>query len=129
MYNLRVIVNLYLQLCFSMVDVGGLGDKDIHSCLISETACGVQAAVIFVDYGRSLETQYPVPINQAYAATKWATENSKPINVDSSRLAVASDSGGGNMAIAVTMLAKKSQKLKVNLPFKTLEPLYLSMGI
>lgn len=91
-----------------------MGDKDTHSRLINELACGVQAAVIFVDYGRSPETQYPTPINQAYAATKWVAENAKSINVNPSKLAVAGDSVGGNMAIAVTLLAKKAQSPKIN---------------
>lgn len=91
-----------------------LGDKDTHERLISEIACGVQAAVIFIDYDRSPEAKYPTAINQAYAATKWVVENSKSINVDSSKLAIAGDSVGGNMAIAVSMLAKKAQGPRIN---------------
>jgi acetyl esterase len=48
-----------------------------------------------------------VAIEEAYAATKWVFEMGKMINVDASRLAVAGDSVGGNMAAAVTLLAKE----------------------
>ena len=51
--------------------------------------------------------KYPIAIEQAYAATKWVAENGKTINVNSSCLAVVGDSVGGNMAAAVTMLAKQ----------------------
>jgi acetyl esterase len=90
-----------------------LGDKDTHDRLIREIANGAKAVVVFVDYHRSPETQYPVPIEEAYAATKWVAENGKTINADPSRLAVAGDSVGGNMAAVVTLLAKELSGPKI----------------
>lgn len=84
-----------------------LGDKDTHDRLIREIATGVKASVVFVDYARSPESQYPIPIEDAYAATKWVSENSDKINVDPMRIAVSGDSVGGNMATVVTMMAKE----------------------
>ena len=84
-----------------------LGDVETHDRLIREIANGAQAAVVFVDYSRSPEARYPLAIEEAYAATRWVTENAKTINVDGSRLAVAGDSVGGNMAAVVTLLAKQ----------------------
>ena len=84
-----------------------LGNAGTHDRLIRELANGANAAIVFVNYTPSPEAKYPIPIEQAYAATKWVAENGQTINVDPSRLAVAGDSVGGNMAIAVTMLAKK----------------------
>jgi acetyl esterase len=84
-----------------------LGDKDTHDRLIREIANGARAAVVFVNYTPSPEAQYPVPIEEAYAATQWVAEHGKEINVDSSRLALAGDSVGGNMVAAVTLLAKE----------------------
>lgn len=34
-----------------------LGDRNTHDCLVREIANGAQAAVVFVDYDRSPETQ------------------------------------------------------------------------
>lgn len=84
-----------------------LGDKDTHDRVIREICNGAQAAVVFVNYTPSPEAQYPVPIEEAYAATKWVAEHAKEINVNASKLAVAGDSVGGNMAAAVTLLAKE----------------------
>ena len=53
------------------------------------------------------KAKYPVSLEQAYAAAKWVAENGQTLNVDSTRLAVAGDSVGGKMAIAVTLLAKE----------------------
>ena len=91
-----------------------LGDVDTHDRLIREIANGVQAAVVFVDYSRPPEARYPVAIEEAYAATKWVSENGKTIDVDSSRLAVAGDSVGGNMAAVVTLLAKQRGGPKID---------------
>jgi acetyl esterase len=46
-------------------------------------------------------------VEQAYAATKWVAQNGQTINVNSSSLAIVGDSVGGNMAAAVTLLAKE----------------------
>ena len=67
----------------------------------------LRAAIVFVNYTRSPEAKYPVSLEQAYAATKWVAENGQSINVDPTRLAVAGDSAGGNLAAAVTLLAKE----------------------
>lgn len=91
-----------------------LGDKDTHDRLIRELVNGANAVVVFVNYTPSPEAQYPVPIEQAYAATKWVAENGDSINVDSNRLAVAGDSVGGNMAIAVTLIAKERGAPKID---------------
>jgi acetyl esterase len=84
-----------------------LGGFDTHERLVRELANNADAAVVFVDYTSSPEAQYPIPIEEAYAATKWVAENGKSINIDPSRLAIAGDSVGGNMAAAVTLLAKE----------------------
>lgn len=84
-----------------------LGDAGTHDRLVREIANGADAAVVFVDYDRSPEARYPVPIEQAYAATKYVAEHGAALHVDPSRLAVAGDSVGGNMTAAVTLLAKQ----------------------
>jgi acetyl esterase/lipase len=84
-----------------------LGGFDTHERLVRELANKANAVIVFVNYTPSPEAKYPVAIEQAYAATKWVAENGKIINVNSSRLAVVGDSVGGNMAAAVTLLAKE----------------------
>jgi acetyl esterase len=47
-----------------------------------------------------------VPIEEAYAATAWVAAHGTKLGLDGSRMAVAGDSVGGNMAAAVALLAK-----------------------
>jgi acetyl esterase len=84
-----------------------LGDEETHDHLIREISLGANAAVVFVKYTRSPEARYPVAIEEGYAVTKWIFETGKMINVDPSRIAVAGDGAGGNIAAAITMLAKE----------------------
>jgi dienelactone hydrolase len=62
---------------------------------------------VFVDYTPAPDAQYPVQLEEAYAATKWIAENGESLNLDPSKLALLGDSVGGNMAIAVAMIAKE----------------------
>jgi acetyl esterase/lipase len=96
-----------------------LGDFNIFERLIRELANQVNAAVIFVDYTRSPEARYPVAIEQDYRATEYVAENGDKLNVDSSKLAIAGDSVGGNMTAVISMLAKqrKGPKIKYQVLF------------
>ena len=90
-----------------------LGDRDTHDRLIREIAVGAKAAVVFVDYARAPEARYPIAIEQAYAATRYVADNGASLQVDPLRLAVTGDSVGGNMAAAVTLMAKKRRGPKI----------------
>lgn len=90
-----------------------LSDKNMHDRLIREIANGAGTAVVFVNFTPSPEAKYPSPDRRAYAATKYIAENGKSLNLDSSRLVVAGDSVGGNMATAVALLAKERGGLKI----------------
>lgn len=91
-----------------------LGGKDTHDRLVREIANGANAAVVFVNFTPSPEAKYPTPVEEAYAATKYVSENGEKLNLDSSRLAVAGDSVGGNMAAAVLLMAKERGGPKID---------------
>lgn len=84
-----------------------LGDRDTHDRLIREIANKANVAVVFVDYTPSPEAKYPVPIEMSYTVLEYVAKNGKSLNVDPSRLAVAGDSVGGNMATVIALLAKQ----------------------
>ncbi|WP_444934444.1 alpha/beta hydrolase [Microbulbifer sp. JTAC008] len=84
-----------------------LGDYPTHERLIRDLVQRSGAAAVYVDYTPSPEAKYPTAINQAYAATQWVAENGEKIGVDGSRLAVAGNSVGGNMAAVVALMAKE----------------------
>ena len=83
------------------------GDAHTHDRLVRELAVGVGAAVVFPEYDRSPEAQYPVAIEQSYAVAQWIAEDGASKGLDASRFAVAGDSVGGNMTAALTLMAKE----------------------
>jgi acetyl esterase len=73
---------------------------------VRNLAVGAQAAVVFPDYRSAPEAQYPSQIEEAYATATWIVDHANEHDLDSDHLAIAGDSVGGNMTIAVTLMAK-----------------------
>ncbi|EME60182.1 alpha/beta hydrolase [Amycolatopsis decaplanina] len=83
------------------------GNFRTHERLVRELAVGAGAAVVFPEYDRSPEARYPVAIEQNYAVAKWVAEHGAENGLDSTKIAIAGDSVGGNMTAALTLLAKQ----------------------
>ncbi|UPL11056.1 alpha/beta hydrolase [Microbacterium sufflavum] len=84
-----------------------LGDAGTHDRLVRDLATGTDAAIVFVEYDRSPEAHHPVAIEQVYASARWIASNGAAHGLDASRIAIAGDSVGGNMAAVVAILAKR----------------------
>ena len=84
-----------------------LGNWATHDRLVRELACGVDAAVVFVEYTPAPDAQYPVQIEQAYAVAQWVLASGSTEGLDPSRMAIAGDSVGGNMTAVVAIMAKQ----------------------
>jgi acetyl esterase len=84
-----------------------LGDRYTHDRMTRELAAAAAAVVIFVDYLPAPEAQYPVQIEQAYAALEWAVRHAAELGVDPARTGVVGDSVGGNMATVLALMAKQ----------------------
>lgn len=102
---------------FIFIHGGGwvLGDYPTHRRLVRDLVVESGAVAVFPDYTPSPEAQYPVAINEIYAATQWVAENGKEIGVDGKNLAVAGNSVGGNMTAAITLMAKDKKGPQIKL--------------
>ena len=92
-----------------------LGNADTHDRLVRELAVGTGATVAFVEYDRSPEVHYPVAIEQGYATARWIAREGAANQLDPDRMAVAGDSVGGNMAAALTLMAKERGHCRVDI--------------
>jgi len=82
------------------------GNGHTHNRLTRELATGAQAAVVFPFFSRSPEAKYPTAIEEIYAVATWIAEHGTEHGLDAGRLAIAGDGTGGNMAAAVSLMAK-----------------------
>ncbi|MGY2010928.1 alpha/beta hydrolase [Nocardia gipuzkoensis] len=89
------------------------GDAHTHDRLVRDLAVGAHAAVVFPEYDRSPDVRYPVANEQSYRVVQWVTAEGAQKGLDSSRIAIAGDSVGGNMAIALTLMAKERGDVSV----------------
>ncbi len=84
-----------------------LGDASTHDRLLRELANGARGAVVFVDYARAPESRFPSLVEEAYAAACYVAERGDGLGLDGSRLAVAGDGSGGNLAAVVCHMARE----------------------
>src|SRR2546428_1839334 len=92
--------------------VGSVARSD-NFCRALANTSGI--AVLSVDYRLAPEHRYPAAADDAYAATRWATENAPELGVDPSRLAVGGSSAGGNLAAVVSLMARERRGPKIAL--------------
>jgi len=82
---------------------------DSHDELCRGLCRETQAVVVSVDYRLAPESPYPAAADDCYAALVWAVAHAHSLGADATRVAVAGDSAGGNLA-AVTALRARDLK-------------------
>ncbi|NUT78807.1 alpha/beta hydrolase [Pseudomonas sp. C1C7] len=91
-----------------------MGNLDTHDNLCRSLARQTEAVVVSVAYRLAPEYHFPAAPLDCYAATCWLVEHAAALGVDASRLALAGDSAGGNLALAVSQLAAQRQGPKIS---------------
>lgn len=78
-----------------------IGDLDTHDAVCRDLCTGAAAVVLAVDYRLAPEHRFPAAVEDCVAATRWARDHAAEIDADATRMAVAGDSAGGNLAAVV----------------------------
>ncbi len=84
-----------------------VGDLDTHDVPCRRLARESSCAILSVDYRLAPETPFPGALEDAFGALEWLAGAAHTIGVDPSRLAVAGDSAGANLAAAVCLRARE----------------------
>lgn len=78
-----------------------IGDLDTHDGVCRSLASRSGHSVLAVDYRLAPEHPYPAAVDDAVAATSWASANAAGFGLDPDRIGVGGDSAGGNLAAVV----------------------------
>ncbi len=90
-----------------------LGDLDGVDHICRSLANQADCIVVSVDYRLAPEHKFPTAVEDAYAVTNWVGKNATNINGDETRIAIAGDSAGGNIAAAVALMARDKGELSL----------------
>ena len=83
-----------------------IGDIATHDTTCQRLAAGVPAVVVSVDYRLAPEHRFPAAVDDCDAATAWVSAHAAELGGDATRLAVAGDSAGGNLAAVIALRAR-----------------------
>jgi acetyl esterase len=86
---------------------------ETHDYICRYIAKGSNSIVVSVGYRLAPENKFPTGLEDCYDALVWIEKNAVTFNGDSSRIAIAGDSAGGNLAAVVSLLAKERQGPKI----------------
>lgn len=84
------------------------GSFHTHEKLVRELCARTNSLIVFPEYSRSPEAKYPAAIEQCYFILThlWEILGCRGYNISRKTLTVAGDSVGGNMAIAMELMAQ-----------------------
>ena len=86
-----------------------VGDLDSYEHLSRTLANAIDGIVVSVDYRLAPEHKFPAGVEDCYTATAWAFEHAQVLGADPLRIIVSGDSAGGNLAAAVSLMARDRQ--------------------
>ncbi len=84
-----------------------IADLETYEAGAMALAAQTGAVVVSVAYRLAPENRFPTQHEDAFAAYQWVTEHAAEIGGDANLIATAGESAGGNLAVAVAMMAKQ----------------------
>lgn len=84
-----------------------VGNIDLYDATCRAITNEADCMVVSVDYRLAPEYEFPTPLEDCYTAAEWVFETAEAMQIDTDNVAIGGDSAGGNLAAAVTLLARE----------------------
>lgn len=84
-----------------------IADLDTYDASPRALVNATKAVVVSAHYCQAPEHKFPSAHDDAYAAYKWVLEHVKDLNCNPKKIALVGESAGGNMAAAVSVMARE----------------------
>src|SRR5579875_1346241 len=84
-----------------------LGTLDTSDDVCRRLTNAAGCLTVSVSYRLAPENKFPAAVEDCYAGAAWVAAHAAELGADASRVAVGGDSSGGNLTIAVTLLARQ----------------------
>ncbi len=92
-----------------------IADLNTYNASAQGLANQAEAVVVSVAYRQAPEHKFPTAHDDSYAAYEWTVKNAASIKGDPKHIAVVGESAGGNLAAAVSMMARdKGMQLPIH---------------
>ncbi len=78
----------------------------VHDKLAKMYAEALPCKVVYTDYRLSPRFPFPVPAEDCFQTYRWVLDHTAMLHIDPDQIMVAGDSAGGNLALAVTLMAR-----------------------
>lgn len=87
-----------------------IGSLDSVDHVLRRLAKRAGVVVVSVDYRLAPEHRFPIPYEDALAATEWALANATSLGADPARVAIGGDSAGGNLSASVALALRDRRR-------------------
>ncbi len=85
-----------------------IANLDVYEPSCRALCNAAKAIVVSVAYRQAPEHKYPAAVEDAYAAANWILNNAAQIGGDETRVAIAGESAGGNLATVTCQIIKEN---------------------
>lgn len=86
------------------------GSRDTHDPLCRRLSAALERVVVAVDYRLAPEHPFPIPAEDAWAATQWLAAHAGEVGAADGPIIVSGDSAGGGLAAVVAGRALDQQR-------------------
>ncbi|KAJ5688736.1 hypothetical protein N7462_003128 [Penicillium macrosclerotiorum] len=83
-----------------------LGDVQMHGTYLAQQIHQHGVQLFSVEFRLAPEHPFPTPVEDCYAALAWVNKHADQFAIDPHRIGVMGESGGGNLAAGMTLMAR-----------------------